>query len=101
MDGPAVERLRLRYAWAVVAANLVGGIVVLCLLTFVLPSPSIRHGDTLRLISTILFVVGGLVAFPIAWAWSARKWRAPPGWGGKRRPGERDRAPALGFAFTP
>jgi adenylate cyclase len=100
MDGPAAERLRLRYAWAIVAANLVGGIVVLCLLTFVLPSPSVRHGGTLRLISTIAFVVGGLVAFPIAWAWSARKWRAHLGWVGRRPPGERDRDLTLRFPLT-
>ena len=59
MDGqPFIERLRLRYGWAMAGANLAGGLLVFVLMTFVLPSPEFPHKDTLQLVNVILFVVG-------------------------------------------
>jgi adenylate cyclase len=101
MDGSAerqalVERVRLRFGWAIVAANFAGGLVVFVLLSVVLPAPSIRHPDTAQLLSALVFVGFAAVAFPAVWIWSARRFGATLGWvEGGRNPTERERDLAL------
>jgi hypothetical protein len=99
MDGRALaERVRLRYAWAMVAANFVGGLVLFVLLSLVLPSPPVRHPDTVKLLSIVAFVLDGAIGFPAAWLWSARAWRERHGWVDRGRPPtQSDRDRALGF----
>jgi adenylate cyclase len=95
-----VERIRLRYGLTIVAANFLGGLVVFLLLTFVLPGPQIRHPGTAKWLSAATFVAGSLVAFPTAWVWSARKWRAAMSWvEEEREPAERERDLTLRFAL--
>jgi adenylate cyclase len=102
MDGPALaERIRLRYGWAMVGANLAGSLVVFALLTVVLPNPVVHHRNTLKLLGAIAFVVGGLVAFRSAWFWSARVWRERLGWAAAGKPPtERLRDLTLAFPLS-
>jgi len=82
-----VERIRLRYAWTIVAANFLGGLVVFCLLMFLLPDPrGVRNTGTVQLLSVSAFLAGSAVAFPTAWILSARKWRATLSWVAEDRP---------------
>lgn len=96
-----VERIRLRYGWTIVAANLFGGLVVFCLLVFLLPGPRIHHAGTLKLIAAGVFVVGSAIAFPTAWTLSAHSWRATLAWLYEgREPTEQERDLTLRFALT-
>ena len=95
-----VERVRLRYGYTIVAANFFGGLVVFVLLVFLLPGPSVRHVNTLKLLAFALFVVGSALAFPFAWSRSARRWRATLTWLHEHRdPTERERDATLRFAL--
>jgi adenylate cyclase len=96
-----VERIRLRYGWSILIANLIGGLVVFLLLVFVLPGPPIRHQNTVKLLSVIAFVVGAAIAFPVAWTWSARTFRTVLRWASEgRAPSEHERDATLRFPLT-
>src|SRR5947209_5553558 len=96
-----VERIRMRYGWWIVAANLCGALTVFLLLVVVLPGPGIKHQNTVRLLSVIAFLVGGAVVFPVAWTWSARAFKVTLTWAAEvRPPTEAERDATLRFPLT-
>ncbi len=103
-DEPSVEveRLRFRLGLTMVAANLVGGVVVFVLLTFVLPAPPhLKHVDTVRVLSAILLVCSSAVVFPLMWVRSSHRWKAATGWAlAGRRPTDEERDRTLLMPLT-
>src|SRR5581483_7643702 len=96
-----VERVRLRFGWSILGANMFGALTVFVLLVFVLPGPKIKHPDTVKLISAIAFVVGGAALFLFAWTWSARTYRATLNWAIEgRAPTDAERDRMLRFPLT-
>jgi adenylate cyclase len=110
MAGPAgspdtdvlIERARIRYAFAILATNVAGALVVFAFLAFVLPNPSdVHHPSTVLVLNAVVFVVSGALGVPFAWAWSARLWRARFGWvAAGREPTEHERDGTLRFPLT-
>jgi adenylate cyclase len=96
-----VERIRLRYGWTIVRANLFGAITIFLLLVFVLPRPSVRNEDRVKLLFAIAVGLGGAIIFPWAWMWSARAFRAATEWAEQgRAPTEAERDATLRFPLT-
>src|SRR5437764_9843011 len=90
----AADRVRRRYGYMMVTANLAGAVVVFAFLAFVLPSAgTVKHPGTVRLINLITFAVYGAVAFPLVWTRSARLWRRRTEWlDSGREPTDTERA---------
>src|SRR5581483_4431227 len=96
-----VERIRLRYGWTIVRANLFGAITIFLLLVFVLPGPTVHHENRVKLLFVIALVLGGAVVFPWAWTWSARAFKAATQWAVEERaPTESERDATLRFPLT-
>src|SRR5437764_14451994 len=77
----AADRVRRRYGYMMVTANLAGAVVVFVFLAFVLPSTgTVKHPGTVLLINVITFAVYGAVAFPLGWTRSARRSGSGSAW---------------------
>jgi adenylate cyclase len=86
-------RIARRCAIALVAANVVGAVVVFTLGVFVVPAPEVAHHGRLDLLNVILLVLVLAIGFPIGAAHARRRWAQISGWMREDRapsPAERD-----------
>jgi adenylate cyclase len=94
--------LRRRLAFAMLAANGVGAVLVFVLSFVLLPNPSgLHHTARLAIINLIVFVfvlsLGGVAAY----RWSRALWRIPLGWvSAGRDPDDREREQTLRYPLT-
>ncbi len=97
-----VRRVRIRFAYAIAAANAAGALEVFLFLSFVLPNPSgTPHATRLLIINAATFVIAMPIGFTIAWGWSYRRWQAAVGWASLgREPTERERELTLRFPLS-
>ena len=110
MDGSAVmaglaalvHDVRNRYAYAIVAANVLGAFATFLFLAFVLPvAGTTRHQDIALAVNVAAFVVSGLISIPLAWRWSATLWRERLGWiAAGRSPTDRERELTLRYPLS-
>ena len=110
MDGSAVmaglaalvHDVRNRYAYAIVAANVLGAFATFLFLAFVLPvAGTTRHQDIALAVNVAAFVVSGLISIPLAWRWSATLWRERVGWiAAGRSPTDRERELTLRYPLS-
>ncbi|MET0815951.1 MAG: adenylate/guanylate cyclase domain-containing protein [Solirubrobacteraceae bacterium] len=80
MGGTLELRVLLPLSGALLAANVVGALVVFALLFWVVPLPEVADDADLRLANGVLFAAGLVVAIPLGLAWSRRRTRALLGW---------------------
>jgi adenylate cyclase len=94
-----LRRIRLRFGYAVAGANAAGGLIVFLFLVYVLPrAPGVRHPNRLLLLNTVVFLVFAVIALPLGWKLSARRFKDAMGWVAVRmEPTEDERALALRF----
>jgi adenylate cyclase len=100
-SGGLLEAVRRRFAYAMAATNVAGALVVWVFLQFVLPFPSVSHGDRLLLINAAVFAVSLSISVSVAWVVSRRLWNERLGWiGSTGRARERELELTLRFPLT-
>jgi len=80
MGGTLERRVLLPLSAALLAANVVGALVVFVLLFWVVPLPEVGDDADLRRANGILFAAGLVVAVPAGLAWSRHRTSALLGW---------------------
>ncbi|MEA2427199.1 MAG: adenylate cyclase, partial [Thermoleophilaceae bacterium] len=93
-------RIARRCAIALIAANVVGAVLVFTLGVFVVPAPKVANQGTLDLLNAILLVAVLAIAFPIGAVHARRRWARISAWMREDRaptPAERDET--IGFPF--
>jgi adenylate cyclase len=101
--GRESARVARRCAIALVAANVVGAVVVFVLGVFVVPAPRVAHQARLDLLNVALLGIVLAVGFPIGGLHAHRRWRRISAWiteGRDPTPQERDETIAFPFVLV-